>query len=293
MRLDCVAEYFLNATSGQDIIQGIQTANSKSIPFLIIGGGSNLILPPVYRGLVIFVQIKSLQVKKENNQVHVTAGAGVFLPFMSLEITKIGGTGMEWAGGVPGTIGGAIRGNAGAFNSFIGDYIQKVIAINMNNWQIREFSAKECLFDYRNSFFKQQKEYIILSAQMKFPQGSEDGKTKMKEYLAYRKKNHPSYPSAGSVFKNIEVDKSFFSQFPQANKFYDKGVIPAGFLIEQCNLKGKKKGGAQISEKHANFIINIGGATHDDVLFLINTIKKDIKNKFNISIEEEIEIVDN
>ncbi|MGB9743321.1 MAG: UDP-N-acetylmuramate dehydrogenase [Minisyncoccales bacterium] len=175
--------------------------------------------------------------------------------------------GLEWAVGIPGTIQAAVYGNAGAFQKSMKDVVEKVEVFDVKTSQIKSFKNKDCQFSYRNSIFKKNKNLIILSVKLK--KKKSDFK-KIKRYLEYRKKTQPlNFPSAGSVFMN-----------PQ--KF------SAAYLIEKCGLKGKKIGQAKISEKHANFIVNLGRASANDVKKLIGLAKKEVKKKFNINLKEEI-----
>ena len=178
--------------------------------------------------------------------------------------------GLEWAVGIPGTIEGAVYGNIGAFKKSMKDAVESVEVLDVETEKIKVFKNRDCQFSYRDSIFKRNKNLIILSVKIK-PKKSNP--KKIKKYLNYRKETQPlNFPSAGSVFKN----PSGFS---------------AGELIEKCGLKGKKIGKAKISEKHANFIINLGGAKAKDVLKLIKFIKQKVKNKFGIYLQEEIQIV--
>jgi UDP-N-acetylmuramate dehydrogenase len=290
MRVSCVADYFLKAERKEDVLMGLDFSKENKIPLLIVGRGSNLILPSRYKGVVVFLGMDKFKVKRDGDEVNLSAGAGVYLPKLSSELKKSKGAGLEWAGGVPGSVGGAIRGNAGAFGTLISDHLKKVKTVDISNLKEEVFSKKDCQFSYRESFFKKNKNIIILEAEMSFPFQEEEN-NKFSEYLEYRREKHPLQPSAGSVFKNIEVTKSFSKNFPeQAERF--KGSVPAGFLIESCGLKGERVGGAEVSLKHANFIINQGGASGEDVVALIKKIKQRVKQEFGVELEEEVEIVD-
>ncbi len=290
MKIDCLALYFLEAKSKEDVVFGIKFAREKQIPFFVLGKGSNVIFPPLYSGLIIFLSMKDFKIKEENEKIVLFADAGAFLPEVAKEVSLKKGKGIEWAGGVPGTVGGGVRGNAGAFEDFMGDYVKEVEALNVKTLQKESFDKASCNFSYRESFFKRKGYYVVLNAKMIFPKKkTEDGK--FEEYLNYRKENHPSNPSAGSVFKNPKVDDDFYLRYPETEKFKKMGFVPMRFLIESCNLKGEKEGGAQISLKHPNFIINTGSATGEDVKKLIEKIKKKIEENYGIKVEEEVEIL--
>ena len=178
--------------------------------------------------------------------------------------------GLEWAVGIPGTIQGAVCSNAGAFKKSMRDVVESVEVFDTETGKVKIFKNKDCKFSYRNSIFRKKKNLIILSVKIK-PKKSNT--KKIKQYLDYRKKTQSlNFPSAGSIFKN------------------PKG-FSAGELIEKCGLKEKKIGKVKISEKHANFIVNLGRGKAKDVIKLIKLIKKRVKKKFGVVLEEEIQFL--
>jgi UDP-N-acetylmuramate dehydrogenase len=284
------AKYFFEAKTKEQIKKAIEIAKKLNIPFFIIGGGSKLLVADGgYKGLVIKIKKQPPKIKSSNLKAKIIeAGSGTLLNQVIALALKNNLTGLEWAIGIPGaTIGGVIRGNAGAFGKSIGDSISEVevydakkkkikILKNKNltfgkNLDSRSTRIKDCQFNYRESIFKKKKNLIILSAQIKLKKGKKEKiDSLIKKYLDYRRKNQPlNFPSVGSIFKN---PKGFF----------------AAELIEKCGLKGKKIGDVKISEKHANFIINLGKGKAKDVVKLINLIKKKVKEKFGVNLEEEI-----
>jgi UDP-N-acetylmuramate dehydrogenase len=290
MCLDSTARYFLDVEKEEDLIEGLKHVKENNIDFLVIGGGSNIIFPEKYNGLVIFLKMKNYQIKEMGEKIILSADAGLSLPDASKAVNEKLGKGLEWAGGVPGTIGGAVRGNAGAFNDFMADCVLEVEALNVDTLEKEFFKNEECHFDYRESIFKKEKKYIVLKVVMEFSKKEKDDGI-FEKYLNYRKENHPEEPSSGSVFKNPVVGDDFYEKFKETEKFRELGFIPMRFLIEKCGLKGEKKGGAKISEKHANFIINEKDATGEDVKHLISLIKKRVKERFQIDVQEEVEII--
>jgi UDP-N-acetylmuramate dehydrogenase len=236
------AKYFYIAKNKKNLILAAQWAKKKKLPFFILGGGSNVLISDRgFKGLVI--------------------------KFQNQKLSEFVNRGLEWAVGIPGTVGGAIWGNAGAFQKSMKDVVKEVEVYDAKKEKIMRLNNRQCKFGRKTSIFRKNTNLIILSAKIK-PRKSNP--RKIKEYLRYRKEHQPlNCPSTGSIFKN---PPGFF----------------AGKLIEECGLKGKKVGGAQISEKHANFIINLGGATAKDVLKLINLAKNKVKNKFRVKLEEEI-----
>jgi UDP-N-acetylmuramate dehydrogenase len=227
-----------------------------------------------FNGLVIKIQSSEFQVQNSK----IITEAGVKLSDLVRDSAKAGLTSLEFAAGIPGMIGGAIYGNAGTQKggSNIGDLVETVTLLNPTG-QIMTIDKEWMQFDYRQSRLKDmdaKTRPIILSVVLKLEKGdSEKIKETINERIAIRAKNIPLEPSAGCIFKN-PVNQS------------------AGYLIEQCGLKGKKIGQAMVSEKHANFIINLGGAKAEDVKKLIQLIKKSVKEKFNLNLEEEIEHLD-
>ncbi len=268
-RIGGPARFFFIAKTKENLIKAIQAANKNNLPFFILGHGSNLLVcDKGYDGLVIKLQFENCKLQEKS--LYAEAGAKLAnLVKLSLNREL---TGLEWAAGIPGTIGGAIRGNAGAFKKAISDVIKKVEVLDSKNLRFKIYNLSDCKFGYRDSIFKQRKNLIILSAEIKLKIGDKNEiQKKIKEYLNWRRKNQPlNFPSAGSVFKN-----------PKKNS--------AGKLIEKCGLKGKKIGKARISEKHGNFIVNLGGARARDVVNLIQLSKKKVKEKFKIELKEEIQ----
>jgi UDP-N-acetylmuramate dehydrogenase len=287
------ARYFFVAKSKEDLKNAILWAKKKKLPFFILGGGSNVLFSDKgFNGLVIKLQNTQYEIRNTN----VIAGAGVPLQKLVLEAVKKGLSGLENLAGIPGTLGGAIWGNAGAFGREIKDVVEEVEILRINgltSWRIEKLKNKDCKFGYRDSIFKRKKNWIIWEATLKLEKGNKkEIEEKIKGILKLRKEKQPlEFPSAGSVFKNVPIEK-----VPKKiqEKFKGKikdGFLPAGVLIEAARLKGFQIGGAKISEKHANFIVNVGNAKASDVKELIEKIKKEIKKKFKIQLEEEIKLV--
>lgn len=295
-RIGGPAKYFLVAKKREDLIKAIQVAKKHNLPFFVLGGGSNLLVSDRgYNGLVIKIHNSKFQIRNSE----IAAEAGTTLAQMVAASAKSGLTGLEWAAGIPGTIGGAVRGNAAAFGGSTKDIIKRVEFFNIDNREIGWLNNKECRFAYRNSLFKhgssasQEPNLIILAAEIELKNGNADEiKKQIRHNLDYRREHHPiNFPSAGSIFKNPKLKikaQKLIDQFPLLKEFNKKNDIPAGFLIDKCGLKKKTIGRAQISEKHANFIINLEGAKAEHVLQLIDLAKKKVKEKFALQLEEEI-----
>jgi UDP-N-acetylmuramate dehydrogenase len=286
------AKYFLIAKNEKEILKGICWAKKKKIPFFILGGGSNVLFSDKgFNGLLIKLQNTQYEIRNTK----IIAEAGVPLQKLVLESAKKGLSGLENLAGIPGTLGGAIWGNAGAFGKEIGDLVEEVKTLQIANCKLKieKLKKKDCKFGYRDSIFKRKKNWIILEAILKLKKGKKkEIEKKIKEILKLRKEKQPlRFPSAGSVFKNLpmkKVPKKVREKFKEKIK---NGFLPAAVLIEAAGLKGYQIGGAKISEKHANFIVNIKSAKASDVKELIEKIKKEVKKKFKIKLEEEIELV--
>lgn len=294
-RIGGPAKYFFEAKTAKELIQAIKAAKKIGLPFFIFGRGSNILVSDQgYPGLMIKMAATDCEIKGEE----IISEAGMALASLVSRSIENGLAGLEWAVGIPGTIGGAIYGNSGAFGKAMADIVKSVMVFDTRTQRTRKFKNKNCQFAYKESIFKHKRNLVILAAEIELRRGNcKEIPEKMRRYLRYRREKQPlDFPSAGSVFKNIEA-KKFFSKnsfqklkkkFPQLEEFVKKGQVPAGFLIESAGLKGKRIGKAQISEKHANFIINLGEARAKDVLKLITLIKKSLKKRYKVVLEEEI-----
>lgn len=258
------ADLFYEARTREELVKAVRLARKLKIPYFILGEGSNLLVSDKgVRGLVIKVGNGKWEVKGEK----IIADAGASLAKLVETAVKYSLSGLEICFGIPGTVGGAVVGNVGTADKWIEDVIEEVEVLNREG-KIHRLSSSECQFGYRTSRFKQTKEIILRVTLVLKKDEPEKIEERMKAIVA-RRKNQPKERSAGSIFKN-PARKS------------------AGWLIEQAGLKGKKIGNAQISFEHANFIVNKGAATADDVVQLIKLVKREVKKKFGIELEEEI-----
>lgn len=291
------AKFFLNAKTAQEVKEGILFANENHLQIFILGGGSNVLISDRgFDGVVIHIDIKGISI---DDKEHVQVGAGASIKELLDQSIEAGLAGLEWAGGLPGSVGGAVFGNAGCFGSEIKDTIEHVIALNHKTQHVKHYSRPDCLFAYRTSRFKEEGHYTIIEVRMKLARGNKAQLRKVAdEKIAHRQMRHPlEYPNSGSIFKNISdknTVKKILSHFPELEndvreRWY--GKIPAAILIEKVGLRGKTKGGAQVSEKHANFIVNKGNASAHDVAFLVKRIKDTIEKQLNITLEEELRYV--
>jgi UDP-N-acetylmuramate dehydrogenase len=304
-RIGGKAKYFLQCESREDIFKALDFMEEQQPKRLFIcGQGSNLIFSDDYfDGLVI--QIKTPQhpnIHVEGTDVTIFAGETLDTLIQLAFNQKL--IGLEWAGGLPGTVGAGIRGNVGAFGGEIKDALisAEVLEFDDKNIDVLELKAEDFHFGYRTSIVKEHKNMIVTSA--KFHMSAADMPTLVKArsvYAAnidYRKTNHPlEYPNCGSVFKNIKKPEDvakILTVWPEIREMVEKkwyGKVSMGYINTRLGFKGYKIGNAMVSEKHANFINNLGGATSQDVLTIIKHIQDMVKETFAIVPEVEVEIV--
>lgn len=267
------ADVFIKVDNIEELKETLDLSKKNQIPLTIIGNGSNILVTDKgIRGITAKLNLKDIEIKNENNKQIIKVEAGVPVGLLAQKLLKEEITGFEELSGIPGTIGGAVIMNAGAHGKELKDILKKVTAMDYNG-NIHEFTNEECLFSYRNSRFQKEK-YIILQVTLELEKGnSTEIKEKMDEYMQFRKEKQPiEYPNAGSTFKRGE-------DFVTAK------------LIDEAGLKGYKVGGAQVSEKHAGFIVNVDNATAKDVIELTDYIKEKIEEKFGKKINLEIQII--
>lgn len=299
-RIGGPAKYFFEAQNRRELNEAINWAQERNIQYFVLGGGSNILASDHgFNGLLIKVPAEEIKTKEgpEGFEI-VEVGAGLLLSNLISFCLKQKLSGLEYFIGIPGTVGGAIYGNAGwpRGQKNIGDFMIDATLL-MPNGQISKKKADWFDFAYRTSKLKNfdSQKIIILSASFKLK--LEDPNKILetqKEIFGIRQKGIPQGYSAGCIFKNIEIQKSEPSYLPSLlgqlpPVFIEKGSIPAGWLIDQCGLKGHKIGGAQISDQHANFIINANKAKSQDVHSLIEIVRKEVKKKFSINLSLEIE----
>ncbi len=263
------ADMFLDAASIEDTSEAIKWAEENKIRYFIFGGGSNLLFSENgFRGLVIHIAANSLKVEGEK----ITADAGVKIFALIKAAADAGLSGLEAWNGLPGTVGGAIFGNAGCFGTETKDILESA-KLYIPGEGIVEKDVEFFEYEYRNSKVKKSGEIVVLQGTFKLQKGEpEQIKAKMDEIAKLRITKQPAGSSTGSFFKNPEGDS-------------------AGRLIEAAGLKGKIMGRAQISPQHANFILNKGGATSKDILELAGLAQKSVKENFGIDLQREVVVV--
>lgn len=287
------AKYFTEAKTQEELKSVVFCAEEKGLPFFILGGGSNLLVSDEgFEGVVIKTRNQNIKIFKNLIEVE----AGFQLPRLAMLAANYGLGGLEFYIGIPGTVGGAVYGNAGAFGTETKDVLSQVKIFYQGKEKI--LAADNLQYAYRDSLLKRMPGAVILEAQFLL---KKDNKEKIKKRtFAFLKKKRSSQPmdnnSCGCIFKNPEFPRNQVSNaarkkllaFDEINKFKKAGRLPAAWLIDKCGLKGKKVGRAIVSDKHANFILNLGGATCKDIVRLTKDIKERVEEVFNINLEEEI-----
>ena len=269
-RLDVKCGYLIYPSNTKELIDLLKYLKESNISYFILGGGSNIILAKPYFDVVIKLdKLNNIEIKDNI----VTAKAGVSLIYLANLCMNNNLNGLAFAGGIPGMVGASTAMNAGAYKEDMASIVKEVKVVTPELEVIR-LTNKDLNYSYRNSFLKEHKDYICTEVTLEMSYLDKD---KIKETMTSRKKRRIDTqpldkPSAGSVFRNPEG-------------------LSAGKLIEDAGLKGYKIGGAEISTKHANFIVNNGTATYEDILELIDYTKKKIKEIYNIDLILEQEII--
>lgn len=267
-RIGGAADYYLCPHTPEEIREIIQVCREEQIPWFVIGNGSNLLVSDSgYRGAVIQIYRNFSRVVCEETVIRAQAGA--LLSQIAAQAQKSSLTGFEFAAGIPGTLGGAVTMNAGAYGGEMKDVLKSATVLT-GDGQIRRLSAEELKLGYRTSIIKSG-EYTVLEAEIGLERGDEEKiRSRMEELREQRKTKQPlEYPSAGSTFKRPE---GYF----------------AGKLIMDAGLRGFCVGGAQVSEKHCGFVINTGDATAADVVGLIREIQRRVEEQFGVKLEPEV-----
>lgn len=270
-RLGGPADYFLSPSDVNQIPEIIHICRKEGIPWFVLGNGSNLLVSDQgYRGVVIQIYKNMNQITVEGTRIYAQAGA--LLSAVSKKAMEAGLTGMEFASGIPGTLGGAAVMNAGAYGGEMKDILVSVTVLTDEGEQ-KVLKAEELSLGYRTSIIK-ERGYIVLDVVLQLQAGDQDAiRNRMEELKVQRVTKQPlEYPSAGSTFKRPE---GYF----------------AGKLVQDAGLRGYRVGGAQVSEKHCGFVINTGDATASDVVRLIRNVQDIVWNKFEVRMEPEVKFL--
>ncbi len=266
------ARYFCEVTNSEDLSQAITWAHDHHVKFFILGAGSNvLVSDDGFAGLAIKMNMRGIEIVGST----LVAGAGVSMALATNHALQNNLSGFEWAIGIPGTIGGSVFGNAGCFGSEMKDVVQTVEVFDADSGRQFPLHVADCNFRYRHSIFKENSSWIILGATLRLSPGkSEESRAKVLEYTKKRAASQDiGAQCAGCIFKNISP------------------YVSAGKLIDSTGLKNLTVGGATVSPKHANYIVNNGKATAHDVRALIKLIKEKVKEKQDVELEEEIRYI--
>jgi UDP-N-acetylmuramate dehydrogenase len=298
------AKFFAEVRNEAELLEALDFAKKNGLEIFMLGGGSNVLFSDKgFDGLVIKLQetrdlpaLKLRQASKIQKGIKITGElvecwAGDNLSSIVNFAKENSLTGMEWAVGIPGTVGGAVRGNAGAYSGQMADNVYSVRVLNAENKKIIDYSREDCQFAYRSSIFKKNHQLIILAVKLKLEKGEKEMiEKKMQETITKRNVVVPKGLSAGSFFQNPTVENLELRQKFEKDtgaKVQD-GKIPAGWLIEEAGFCEKKIGGIMVSGKHANFFINDGTATAEDVIILSSMIKQKLREELDVQIKEEV-----
>jgi UDP-N-acetylmuramate dehydrogenase len=302
------ARFFFDAKSTAEVRWAVKEAKKQKLAVFVLGGGTNvLISDDGFDGLVLRVALKDIKTKGTT----VTVGAGVMMADLLKVVLAHSLAGLEWAGGLPGAVGGAVRGNAGCFGGETKDSVVSVTSFDIKKMTLVTRTARACAFGYRESVFKKKSgTEIILSVTFALAKGNKKEIAKViKERIAYRNERHPlEHPNIGSIFKNVPLRAVRSKESVQYKKALRDAalvlrdarlgvktdpfpVISAARLIAESGLRGVSTGGAMISPKHPNFIVNVLDARSSDVRNLITLTKAEVRKRFGIPLEEEVQLL--
>ncbi|OGZ56692.1 MAG: UDP-N-acetylenolpyruvoylglucosamine reductase [Candidatus Ryanbacteria bacterium RIFCSPLOWO2_02_FULL_45_11c] len=305
MKVGGPARFFVEVKTEKELWEAIAWAKNKNIPVVVLGAGSNvLVADKGFDGLVVRMCCSKLSCDGER----VYAGAGVSMAQVSAFSLQNKLTGFEWAVGIPGTVGGSVYGNAGCFGGEMKDVVDDVTVFNIKISKSYKLKAINCDFAYRESIFKKQKDLIILGATVKLNSLWDAEKKEKQVWIQHMMRERVAEQAIGertmgSTFKGVLCTDELLWRMQQHDARFQKsgntcwvflnrrGMISAGFFIEQAGLKGKKIGGVAVSHKHANFLVHDGTGTAEHAMMLIAYTKEHVHRKFGIMLEEEIQYI--
>ena len=285
------ARWFVDVKTEDDIREALDYARKRKVAFYIFGGGSNVLIPDEgLNGVVMHVAGEEYVFFETG--LRADAGCNLLALINASAQRSLGG--WEHLAGIPGTLGGAVRGNAGAFGSEIKNFLSRVTAFNTSTLESRVWVGPNLSFSYRDSSFKREPEWIILSATVELGHiKKEESLRKIEETIVEREKRHlQNVAAAGSFFMNPVAPANIVELFEKEKHVKSReNRVPAGWLIEKAGLKGAMVGKATASEQHPNYIVNTGGATAKDVLALAAKIKDEVKKQFDVDLHEEAAVL--
>src|SRR3989338_869846 len=302
MRVGGPAKYFTVVKSEKDLIEALSFAKKNRLKWYVLGEGSNMIVSDKgYKGLIIQNRIQkfeltpTLSLKKRGSSIKfITAGAGNNLLEFIERLNRLSLSGLERMAGIPGTVGGAIYGCAGAYGQEIKDHLVAVKVFDGS--RVRSLTSAECRFGYRTSIFKKHKDWIILEATFKLDHNDRGVLQEISQDIVKKRaiKYPPGLRCPGSFFKNIKLSdlpaperQSLLRKIPKERVTY--GKVATGYLLQQSGAKGLREGRVAVAGHHGNLIYNPGGGTARDVKKLAERLRKLVKNKFHVTIEEEVQ----
>lgn len=286
------ADYFIEVGGALELVEALEFADTHNLSVCIFGGGSNMLFSDAgFSGLVIRMNAGGMRVSGEM----ILCGAGMSLFDIVLAAKDASLSGIENLAGIPGSVGGAVRGNAGAFGTEIGDYVVSAKVFVKDTGMIKEYRREECGFDYRMSHFKKNPNLVIISVELKLTTGDKDTLERIiKDTVAKREAKHPQDAKcAGSFFMNPTVmNEVLRKEFEKDTGTIPKDdKLPAGWIIDHAGLRGKRIGGAMISDKHPNYLVNTGNATAEDVIILSSLVKRKVRDELGVQLKEEVQMV--
>jgi UDP-N-acetylmuramate dehydrogenase len=283
------ARFFIQVETVAELREALLFAQRELLPFAILGGGSNLLVSDHgYDGVVIRMRLPKVTVSGER----VTAEAGVDLTALVHQTAQWGLSGMESLAGIPGLVGGAVRGNAGAYGSCIGEVTETVQALHAGTLELLVLEREACNFSYRDSRFKREPDLIVVSVDLVLRRGDpEQISSKVAATIAKRTaRNLQCDRSVGSFFMNpVVADPELVRSFESEQQVVCReGRIPAGWLIDRAGLRNRRVGGAMVSARHANYLINTGSASAEEMLRLARLIKSEVREAMGVELREEV-----
>ncbi|MDO8435219.1 MAG: UDP-N-acetylmuramate dehydrogenase [bacterium] len=290
-RIGGPARWFVAVKTIEELVAACKAAWNENIPLFILAGGSNqLVSDEGFSGLVVKVECRSSTIEGDV----LTSEPGASMAQLAFKTAQAGLTGFEWAVSVPGTVGGAIRGNAGAFGGEIKDTLIDADVLLPSGEQ-KTFTNADFHFDYRHSIIKENGA-VVLAARIGLQAGDPKQATeRVKQCVAEKAAHQPlQHRSSGCMFKNTKLAAGMTvlkdgAAIPE--QFITRGILSSGWVVEQLGLKGLKEGDAEISEKHGNFVVNRGNAKAEDVLYLVQKVQEEAKARFGLTIELEVQLV--
>lgn len=295
------ARYFAEARNAEETERALRFAAEKRLGFFILGAGSNILVADEgFDGMVIRMIGGDVKIEGER----MTVDAGVAMARAAAEAARAGLAGFEWAVGVPGTIGGSVRGNAGCFGGEMRDIVESVRVLDTGNsnpessgFELLTVNNSDCEFAYRHSIFKRYPERVIVSATLRLKKGDPARiQDEIRMIISERgRKQDVGAKCCGCIFKNpawpgtAEEKEDLMRRFPELAEYRKRATIPAAFLLDRALAKGERAGNAAISRKHANFFVNEGVATARDITALIGRAQNLVAARYGIALKEEIQ----